>query len=153
MARAHGARAQMALAFETVYGTAPASGYRTVPFASTTLGSEQPLIASELLGQGRDPLAPIKDAVTADGDVVVPIDVENFGLWLKAAFGQPTTTGTTPKTHTFQSGNWTLPSMAIETAMPEVPRLPPTARWAGSVTGSRRKRRVRWIFRSRVLPA
>jgi hypothetical protein len=93
-----------------------------VPLASTTLGSEQPLLASELLGQGRDPLAPIKDAVTADGDVVVPIDVENFGLWLKAAFGQPTTTRTTPKTHTFLSGNWTLPSMAIETAMPEVPR-------------------------------
>jgi hypothetical protein len=74
------------------------------------------------LGQGRDPLAPIKDAVTADGDVVVPMDVENFGLWLKAAFGQPTTTGTTPKTHTFQSGNWSLPSLAIETGMPEVPR-------------------------------
>ena len=122
MARAHGARAQMALAFESIYGTAPATGYRTVPFASTTLGSEQPLIASELLGQGRDPLAPIKDAVTADGDVVVPIDVENLGLWLKAAFGAPVTSGTTPKTHTFQSGNWTLPSMAIETAMPEVPR-------------------------------
>ncbi len=80
MARAHGARAQMALAFESVYGTAPATGFRTVPFASTTLGSEQPLIASELLGQGRDPLAPIKDAVTADGDVVVPIDVENLRL-------------------------------------------------------------------------
>ena len=122
MARAHGARAQMALAFETVYGTAPTSGFRTVPFASTTLGAEQPLIASELLGQGRDPLAPIKDAVTADGDVVVPIDVENFGLWLKAAFGGPTTTGTTPRTHTFQSGNWSLPSVAIETGLPEVPR-------------------------------
>ena len=122
MARAHGARAQMALAFETTYGTAPTTGFRVVPFASTTLGSEQPLIASELLGQGRDPLAPIKDAVTADGDVVVPIDVENFGLWLKAAFGAPTTTGTTPKTHMFQSGAWALPSMAIETAMPEVPR-------------------------------
>jgi hypothetical protein len=50
MARAQGARAQMALAFETVYGTAPASGYTRVPFASTSLGSEQPLIASELLG-------------------------------------------------------------------------------------------------------
>ena len=122
MARAHGARAQMALAFETTYGTAPTTGFRVVPFASTTLGSEQPLIASELLGQGRDPLAPIKDAVTADGDVVVPLDVENFGLWLKAAFGAPTTTGTTPKTHTFQSGAWSLPSMAIETGMPEVPR-------------------------------
>jgi hypothetical protein len=113
----------MALAFETVYGTAPVSGYRLVPFASTTLGAEQPLLNSELLGYGRDPLAPIKDAVTVDGDVVVPIDVENFGLWLKAAFGQPTTTGTTTRTHTFQSGNWVLPSMAIETGMPDVPRF------------------------------
>ena len=57
----------MALAFETVIGTAPAGGYTRVPFASTTLGSEQPLITSELLGCGRDPLAPIKDAVTVDG--------------------------------------------------------------------------------------
>ena len=38
MARAQGARAQMALAFETVYGTPPASGYTRVPFASTSLG-------------------------------------------------------------------------------------------------------------------
>ena len=40
MARAQGARAQMALAFETVYGTPPVSGYTRVPFASTTLSSE-----------------------------------------------------------------------------------------------------------------
>ncbi|MDZ4094845.1 MAG: phage tail tube protein [Paracoccaceae bacterium] len=123
MARAQGARAQMALGFETVYGTPPVSGFRLMPFARATLGAEQPLLESELLGYGRDPLAPIKDAVTADGEVVVPIDVEAFGYWLKAAFGQPTTTGTTPKTHTFMSGNWTLPSMAIEVAMPEVPRF------------------------------
>jgi hypothetical protein len=122
MARAQGARAQMALAFETTYGTPPASGYTRMPFTSTTLGAEQPLLASELLGYGRDPLAPIKDAVTADGDVVIPIDAASIGFWLKAAFGAPTTTGTTPKTHTFQSGNWTLPSFAIETGMPEVPR-------------------------------
>jgi len=123
MARAQGARAQMALAFETVYGTAPAGGYTRVPFASTSLGSEQPLITSELLGYGRDPLAPIKDAVTADGDVVVPIDAEAFGFWLKAAFGDPITTGTGPWTHEFRSGGWMLPSLSIETAMPEVPRF------------------------------
>jgi len=112
----------MALAFETTYGTPPAGGFTKMPFASTTLGAEQPLLNSELLGYGRDPLAPIKDAVTADGDVVVPLDAEAFGFWLKAAFGTPTTTGTGPWTHEFQSGAWTLPSMSIETGMPEVPR-------------------------------
>jgi len=130
MARAQGARAQMALAFETTYGTPPASGFTKMPFASTTLGAEQPLLNSELLGYGRDPLAPIKDAVTVDGDIVVPIDAEAFGFWLKAAFGDPTTTGTGPWTHEFQSGAWTLPSMSIETAMPEVPRY---AMYSGSV--------------------
>ena len=74
MARAQGARALMALAFETTYGTPPASGFTRMPFASTSLGAEQPLLNSELLGYGRDPLAPIKDAVTAAGDVVVPLD-------------------------------------------------------------------------------
>jgi hypothetical protein len=78
MARAQGARAQMALAFETTYGTPPASGFTRMPFASATLGAEQPLLNSELLGYGRDPLPPIKDAVTADGNVVVPIDAQGF---------------------------------------------------------------------------
>ena len=124
MARAQGARAQMALAFETTYGTPPASGFTRMPFASATLGAEQPLLNSELLGYGRDPLAPIKDALTADGNVVVPIDAESFGFWLKAAFGQPITTGTVaPYSHEFRSGSWVLPSMSIETGMPEVPRF------------------------------
>jgi hypothetical protein len=124
MARAQGARAQMALAFETTYGTPPASGYTRMPFASATLGAEQPLLNSELLGYGRDPLAPIKDALTADGNVVVPIDAQGFGVWLKAAFGQPVTTGAAPGpfTHEFRSGGWVLPSLSIETGMPEVPR-------------------------------
>ena len=123
MARAQGARSQLAAAFETTYGTAPTSGFMQMPFASASLGAEQPLLASELLGYGRDPLAPVRDAVTADGDITVPLDAEAFGFWLKAAFGAPTTTGTTNKTHTFKSGSWSLPSMAIEVAMPEIPRF------------------------------
>jgi hypothetical protein len=131
MARAQGARAQMALAYESVYGTPPASGYFKMPFASATLGAEQPLLDSELLGYGRDPLAPIKDALTADGNVVVPIDARAFGYWLKATFGDPITTGTeAPYSHEFRSGNWTLPSLSIEIAMPEIPRF---AIYAGCV--------------------
>jgi hypothetical protein len=121
----------MALAYESVYGTPPTSGYFKMPFASSTLGAEQPLLESELLGYGRDPLAPIKDALTSDGDVVVPIDAIGFGYWLKAAFGDPTTTGAeAPYSHEFRSGSWTLPSLAIEIGMPEVPRF---AMYAGCV--------------------
>jgi hypothetical protein len=135
MARAQGARAQMALAFETTYGTPPSGGFTKMPFASTTLGSEQPLLNSELLGYGRDPLPPNKDAVTANGNVVVPIDAAAFGFWLKAAFGAPVTTGAAPGpfTHEFRSGAWTLPSLSIETGMPEVPRY---AMYSGCVLDS-----------------
>ncbi|GHF71172.1 phage tail tube protein [Seohaeicola zhoushanensis] len=123
MTRAQGARAQMALGFESVYGTAPAANsFWKMPFASTTLGSEQPLLNNELLGYGRDPLAPVKDAITADGDVVVPIDARFLGIWLKALFGAPTTTGgSAPYSHEFVSGAWSLPSMAVEVGNPDVP--------------------------------
>lgn len=122
MARAHGARSQMAFAFETVYGTAPGSGYARLPFASKTLSAAQPLVESDLLGYGRDPLAPIKDAVTVDGDLVIPMCARSIGFWLKLAFGAPTTTGSDPYEHVFTSGGWVLPSAAIEFGMPEVPQ-------------------------------
>jgi len=53
MRRAVVARAQMALAFETTYGTPPAGGFVRIPFASATLGADQPLLSNELLGYGR----------------------------------------------------------------------------------------------------
>lgn len=123
MARAQGARAQMALGFETQYGTPPgANSFWKMPFASSTLGSEQPLLNSELLGYGRDPLAPIKDAITVDGDAMVPLDARYLGIWLKLLFGEPFTTGSgAPYSHEFRSGGWTLPSAAIEIGMPDVP--------------------------------
>jgi hypothetical protein len=122
MARQTGALVAVNMAFESAYGTAPVSGYRTVPFApGTQIGAKRPLLANELLGYGRDPLAPVLDVVTAEGEIVVPVDVENWGLWLKGAFGNPVTTGTTPKVHTFQSGGNVLPSMSIEMAYPQVP--------------------------------
>lgn len=94
MARAQGARSQLAAAFETVYGTVPGSGFKRLPFATSSLGAEQPLLDNELLGYGRDPLAPVKDAITVDGELAVPIDAEAFGIWLKGAFGAPVSNGT-----------------------------------------------------------
>ncbi|MCU0909798.1 MAG: phage tail tube protein [Rhodobacteraceae bacterium] len=121
MAREQGANARLAVAFESTYGTAPASGFRSMPFASTTLGQEQPLLANDLLGNGRDPVAPTRDAITADGNVIVPVDAENLGVWLRGAFGAPVTTGAGPYDHEFRSGAATLPSLSIEKWLPGVP--------------------------------
>jgi len=90
-----------------------------MPFAGNRLGAKQPLIDSELLGFGRDPIAPIKDALTVDGDIETPIDVDSWGHWLKGAFGAPVTTGTGPYTHTFATGASTLPSFTVEKQMPD----------------------------------
>jgi hypothetical protein len=49
MTRAQGARALMALTFETVFATLPARGFAKMLFASITLVSKQPLLNSELL--------------------------------------------------------------------------------------------------------
>lgn len=124
MARAVGARAQMLASFEATYGVVPASNWYQMSFARSALGSEQPLIDSELLGYGRDPLPPVRDALTADGSVTVPIDEASLGVWLKGAFGSPTTTGTgMERTHTWTTGSWSLPSLSIEVGLPEVPHF------------------------------
>ena len=110
MARAYGANAQLLGVVETTYGTAPTTNFIKFPFVSSDLGSEQGLIASNLLGQGRDPAQPIRDVIKVTGNVVVPVDLRNFGYWLKALLGAPVTTGGgAPYTHTFVSGASTLP--------------------------------------------
>lgn len=91
--RARGANAVMALAFNSgAYGAVPGSGYFLVPYSNHAIGDEQNLIDSDLLGQGREPQAPSDDVINNAGDITVPVDLRNFGLWLKMMLGSPTTT-------------------------------------------------------------
>lgn len=123
MGRARGSGAKLAGAFELTPGTTPANGFISLPFVSHTLGEERPLIASDLLGQGREPQDPTLDVATDVGDVVVPVDVRNFGYWLKLFFGAPVSaTGSGgEEVHTFTSGAASLPSLSLEVGSPEVP--------------------------------
>ncbi|WP_191082734.1 phage tail tube protein [Roseococcus microcysteis] len=124
MPRAIGANSRLLMIPEVTYGTAPGGNWRRVPFLSSSLGAEQPLLDADVIGLGgnRDPAAPFLDTVTVAGDVVVPIDLVNTGHWLRLLLGAPTTTGTSPNfIHSFASGAATLPSQAIETGYPDVP--------------------------------
>ncbi|ESQ82393.1 hypothetical protein AEAC466_17370 [Asticcacaulis sp. AC466] len=94
MAQARGANAVLAGAFESTYGTPPGSGYFQLPFSAQNLGAEQDLITDDLLGNGRNPWDPTADVITNDGDVTVPVDLRNFGFWLKLLLGAPVTTAT-----------------------------------------------------------
>ncbi len=125
MARAYGWNARLLLAFEATYGTAPAAGaFHLLPFVSSELDSSQGLIESNVLGLGRDPTQPYQDVINVDGDITIPLDMRNIGQWLKAVFGSPITTGVGPYTHAFKSGATTLPSLSIETGLPDIPDFP-----------------------------
>lgn len=91
MARARGANATMAVALETEEGLTPGSGFVQTPFVSSNLGEEQGLVASDVLGFGRDPQQPGRDAIDNTGDIVVPMCARNLGLWLTLLFGAAST--------------------------------------------------------------
>lgn len=91
--RARGANARLRVDFETTYGTPPSSNFKQVPFVSSDLGPAQGLIESDLLGQGREGEDATLDVINNDGNLVVPVDVRNFGYWLALCFGEPVTTG------------------------------------------------------------
>lgn len=121
MARANASRFKMHGVFESTYGTAPSSGFFEMPLISASAGAQQGLLASNLIGVGRDPEQPARDVINVSGDINVPLDVRHWGTWLKLAFGDPSTTGSGPYTHVFTSGGINLPAMTIEKWFPEVP--------------------------------
>ena len=123
MSRAYGSSATLLLKRETAYGTTPSGNFIQMPFNSVSLGSEQGLIDDPVLGQGRDPLAPLQDVINDEGDVTVPMDPRYLGLWLTGLFGNPTSTNNLDGTfdHVFVSGMDVLPSYSLEVGMAQVP--------------------------------
>ena len=122
MARAQGARALMALAFETTYGTPPASGFTRMPFASN---AGRGAAAAEQRVAGLWPRSAAADQGRGDGGRRCGRAHRRAGVRILAEGGVRGACDHRrggPYTHEFQSGSWTLPSMSIETGMPEVPR-------------------------------
>lgn len=123
MSRAYGSNALLLLKREASYGVKPAGNYTRMPFLSCSLSSEQTLIEEPILGQGRDPAAPMLDVINDEGDVKIPLDIRYLGIWLAGLFGNPTSVDLTNGAyeHTFASGNSDLPSFTMEVGLPDIP--------------------------------
>ena len=120
MSRAYGWNAKLLIAEESTYGTLSSGPYTQVPFASSAIDSEQGLISSNVLGLGRDPTTPFQDVINVEGDLAVPVDLRNIGIWLKAVFGVPETTNENGVyTHTFESGKTTASKSYTASILPE----------------------------------
>lgn len=106
MGQVRGYLSELVLDFESTFGADPgvADGQK-VPFNSFGLVARRAKNQAQTLTGTRHPVAPFDGNLDSSGDAVIPVDVRNFGFWLRAMFGAPTTTGTDPYTHVFKPGN------------------------------------------------
>ncbi len=114
MAYAFGFDGALLLAYQSGWGAQPTDGYVQLPVLSFTPNANQPFSAVEVLGGGRDGGKMIRGPLTVEPSLTVPAELDCIGYWLKMLFGAPTTTGTTDRTHVWNSGATSLPLAAIE---------------------------------------
>lgn len=104
--------------FESTYGTANTTEAIRIPFLTVDAGATRERVNNETRGSGNNQdNRPFRGSKRVNGTIVVPMDFEVLPLWLKAAMGTQTTTGSNaPFSHAFAS-NFALsdyPSMTIE---------------------------------------
>jgi hypothetical protein len=87
--RSYGSSASLCALKELSYGAKPTGNWEKFTFVSADLSAEQGLINSELLGQGREPGVPFRDVIKDEGNIVVPVDIRDFGRWLQFLLGDP----------------------------------------------------------------
>lgn len=134
---AMGANVRVSIKEETTYGVSPGGTYIMVPILSMTLGATEDIDRTTVLGFGRDPQRPTRNGLNVAGDIVVPIDVDFIGYWLKAMFGAATVTGTGTLTHLFKSGAQSVPSFSLEVAQLDVP-VPYYSKYPGLIVNTAR---------------
>ena len=89
--QSRGSNVDFCLGFENEFGVAATGGYR-VKFNSLGLSSSRDLNKSGTIQPGRSPLEPFQGNGNVEGSSVLPLDVNQIGVFLKAAFGAPVTT-------------------------------------------------------------
>lgn len=111
--RAQGADVQILGKVEATYGTAPSGNWRPLVASNFSPGGAKPLGYDPELGRGADAQDPFYDPLSVSGTIDVHMRVREIGFWLYFLFGAPTTTGSGPYTHIFNSAG-ELPSLSLQ---------------------------------------
>ena len=114
---ARGYKTALTMDFESSFGTIPDSADRAgviLPINTFGLNVSRNKNSAETLTGRRDPVEPFDGNTEVTGDVVVPVDVNAFGYWLKLLLGAPTTTESSGVyTHAYSVGD-TTPSGVVQ---------------------------------------
>jgi hypothetical protein len=124
MTQAKGFNSQLIMDFESEFGKLPATAAGVkLPVNSSQVKAKQSFVETNTITGDRNPVAPARGNIDVSGTVVVPVDAEAIGYWLKAMFGNPTTTapatGQTGYTHFFKPGP-VQPSLVLEQGFPDI---------------------------------
>lgn len=84
-------RARLKFATPGTYAEKPSGNWNEIPVMRIANGVDQPLTPDPRLGQGREPNDPTPEIRRVNPSADVPLDLRNFGYWLKAAYGAPLT--------------------------------------------------------------
>lgn len=120
MTVARGYKAATVIDFESKYNTTPAvkAGFK-LPINKNELENKQTLIDSETITGTRNTVQSSLGRKSVDGNITIPADYKAIGVWLKALFGAPTTSGSAvPYTHKFKISD-NQPSFLVEKAFPD----------------------------------
>jgi len=109
MTQATGALAKLVLGFQADAATPATTGF-VLPLNTSTLKSNRNQIIPSTIRGNLNPVEPSDGNTAVTGDITVPVDSVAMWYWLKAAFGDPATTGSSsPYLHTYKAGDPAAP--------------------------------------------
>ena len=123
MTQQTGAGSKVVIGFQDDIDTIATAGFVMAVNSSSLSASRNQNTAQTIRGN-LNPVEPFDGNLSCSGDIVVPVDSIQFWYMLKAAFGDPTTTGSSsPYTHVFKAGNsrpfLTVEHQFLELAVPQ----------------------------------
>lgn len=121
MARQMGSRISFLVKPETTYGTLAPGNYEQVPILDFDPATASDIVDDPVIGFGhRESVDVFRGPRLYKPKVTVPVDLNNIGYWLKAAFGLYSVTGSGPYVHTFKAAALSvLPSLSMEAGYPD----------------------------------